>query len=513
MALTPACYSRTVEAIVPPIANGAPRRCRGGSRSVGRGCLDPQFRRQMESAFETDFRDVLVDRSPMANRITAGLGTIAAASDCCIYLSTDLDGCDAALRETVLAHELAHIVQKRRGRASMTQSIARDLLEAEAHIAARRAVRTGRAPIVLGDPSPRLSAWGPAGHYYTTLFALWAAGIEEKRARDIAFFCQMPDQVFEFDAISAVIDHHACNMLNECAGGTLAGFNYATPSYVAGREANPDMTFTPATYRDRLVYLAPAAPGGYGPVMAPGTVVTVHEEVTQAHFSYSTYAVQRQIDRDVAEGLHSLTGGFALKETKFRESKLFECVDDIELGLALHAYGDCFAHREMVDQRIMNLFDIGHAKHGHSSDKIGLRMDLFHLYAATLYGLIRKREGHPTAKLNYGHMIKVLDKVWPPATMPALTDTGDGNDKMECRKFREMILCSVNAPSFETDVSYAPEDTDEMYWCDFKRSEPARKIFERQPVRSDTVFRIARKKGELWNKQRHQQGLLQEQHD
>ena len=71
----------------------------------------------------------------------------------------------------------------------------------------------------------------------------------------------------------------------------------------------------------------------------------------------------RQIDLDISEGLHSLTGGNAGAEVMYREEQLKLFADDrLIFGLALHAYGDSYAHQDMNDSGLEYPPIIGHAK-------------------------------------------------------------------------------------------------------------------------------------------------------
>ncbi len=75
--------------------------------------------------------------------------------------------------------------------------------EAEAHAAARAALagQHFRPALALDPRDP--ACWEEAGHYYTVYFVLLACGVRDPLARQVAFYCQLPDEVSELDAVRA----------------------------------------------------------------------------------------------------------------------------------------------------------------------------------------------------------------------------------------------------------------------------------------------------------------------
>ena len=61
----------------------------------------------------------------------------------------------------------------------------------------------------LADRGGGPRAYSEAGHYYTVYYLLLAAGAQTSDAAEMAFYCQMPDQVIEFDALNAGYDYLA----------------------------------------------------------------------------------------------------------------------------------------------------------------------------------------------------------------------------------------------------------------------------------------------------------------
>ena len=70
-------------------------------------------------------------------------------------------------------------------------------------------------------------------------------------------------------------------------------------------------------------------------------------------------------DAQVSSGLHSLTGGKAIQEQGYcyKELKgIFTSNDHLAIGLALHAFGDSFAHVQLRNPKgLMYRTGIGHA--------------------------------------------------------------------------------------------------------------------------------------------------------
>jgi hypothetical protein len=236
----------------------------------------------------------------------------------------------ARLGPALLAHECAHAVQQRRwraGRPPCTTAAA----EAEARAAAR-AWRLGGTRRIAGALDPREPAgWGEGGHYYTVYFAFLAAGVDHGEAQKAAFYTQLPDEVADLDAVRAGVGYVVQK-------GEKAGFDDMLP---------------------RL-----AEQYGYGPA--------------KARDPFQNLQVQ--------QGLHSLTGERAELETLKRLAiALDQDTRTIDFGLALHAFGDSFAHRKGEQ---MYAAPLGHGPDGHEPDLIGRpRASLYERYVRLLYDI------------------------------------------------------------------------------------------------------------------------------
>lgn len=244
----------------------------------------------------------------------------------------------------LLAHEVAHCIQNRVGASSNDRNGA-DLcrLEAEASLAAV-SYATGHKPPLL-SPNTRYPVlrWGIVGHYYTVFFVAMAAGLDRVTAARLAFFAQMPDEVVELDAC------------------------------VAGEEIiNGAARVEVATYTTVLAARA------------------LRGEIAGDRGGASA--------REIQTGLHCLTGGDSFAETAYRTYTL-ETINRAlhwEYGLALHAFGDSFAHRRIGNPKVLYPPIYGHALDGHDPDNIALnpeRQQLYTSYSLSMYGLLCRKFG------------------------------------------------------------------------------------------------------------------------
>ncbi len=442
----------------------------------------------MEAAFGEDFSKVQIEQSPRAEAATAALGTIAAATQDHIFLGRGFFSHRPAYCRRVLAHELAHVVQKRRfgsAHAGLARNpVYRSLIEAEAHRAADNAVRGRPATVVLADEPDALAAWGPAGHYYTSYFVMLAAGVSPNSAQYRAFFCQMPDQVYEFDAIAAAVDY-GFTLLGKQGEGGIGNYKTATPPYGgAGKSCvgvpNPDLH-----YEHRTKY----------EVYSDGLFTTVVQEDVSGYY-FSSLAKQREVDRDISEGLHSLTGGWAKTETMFREQMLRESVDDLTIGLALHPYGDSFAHRQLDDGNLMYDPFVGHGVEvttgrAHDPDNIGVRFKgpaLYPVYVANLYKLMRDRPDCGAVRMSLPDTQKALSQL----NNVKVNDESEGEDKEACKELIEIAARTKSSISFG---AYRPEVEVQSYWCQFW---PTHKATMAAFGGQEAVFKQVRKCGHDW---------------
>ena len=161
--------------------------------------LDGPTRETMEAGFGADFADVVIHTSPLAALVNRALASKAFTVGDHIFFAEDAYRPQSRFGRLLIAHELAHVVQKRLGGA--TSAAANEhAAELEADAAAICIAQGGRyrCEVALAPHTP--SCWGEAGHYYTVNLVLQAAGLDATQARKIAFGAQMGDEVVEMDA-------------------------------------------------------------------------------------------------------------------------------------------------------------------------------------------------------------------------------------------------------------------------------------------------------------------------
>lgn len=275
--------------------------------------LPPAFRRHLEAAFGAGLDTVRLHRGPAAARVAAQAGGVACAVD---GRDIFVGAVPAARLPAVLAHEAAHIIQQRACGPIASQGAA----EAEAHLAAA-ALLSGRC----FRPRLRLDArdpacWEEAGHYYTVYFVMLACGVRDPLARQIAFYCQLPDEVSDLDAVRA--------------------------GYAIGGSAVRAQGLGDWLYENTLGQVEEM-------------IVTVHNGIMDSAGVPSGIGRTRRDPRDpgaayrspldVQQGLHALTGGSSATETAARRA-ICMGIDPVthtfEFGIALHAFGDSYAHRD-----------------------------------------------------------------------------------------------------------------------------------------------------------------------
>lgn len=169
-------------------------------------------------------------------------------------------------------------------------------------------------PVTLHDPT---GCWGAGGHYWATYFTSLLTGFEPEEAFRYAFLAWMPDQISELDAIFV-------QMVNV-----------------------KDMI------RRQHVLYKPSA----------GEILNFDFPTLQ-HMIFDDYM------RMIHEGFHCLNGRNASKETNYRHKRAKEAYKASEdypwvFGLALHAFGDSFAHRKINDH---TMYDAGW---GHAVELVG----------------------------------------------------------------------------------------------------------------------------------------------
>lgn len=353
--------------------------------------LPREERTVLETGFDRSLADVRLqvwpDRLPWPRARACAVGNTVHLRE------TDyLPGTQSGLN--LLAHEVAHLVQKSRG-ACRPASIA--AAEADA-AAAAVAVLSGRhAVCCVADDSAVPRFWGFAGHYYTVYFVLLAAGVDDLTAGQMAFYSQMPDQIKELAAVPAGFDM----VVNRAKAKVLGRVDHAAAQRAAEKVAR---------------------------------------------------------DYEVQEGLHCLNGGPSSVETIKRASYLRSLpFGSFVFGIALHPYGDSFAHRQMHDAGRMYDPGFGHAKDGHGPDHIQERRGLYMQYLEGLYDIVAAKTPHRSRPVDRtGLMARALEY---------MSMSGDAAQGAQMRQIAARDFGRVmNA--------YRPENERARSWAHFRERHP-----------------------------------------
>jgi hypothetical protein len=325
----------------------------------------------MEEAFAADFADVRIHTGRAAALANHLLGSKAFAVGGDVLFAAEAFQPDTMFGRRLIAHELAHVVQKRLGHRRGGRWNER-AAEHEAHAAAAAIAAGGRFRCAVPSAPQTISCWGEGGHYYTTHFILQAAGLDPQLAKDIAFFTQMGDEVSELDAV-------------EEAGE----WAMAAGKAIAMESVGP---MVPLNAKTKIEYVA-------------------------------LQRARQQRAIEIQRGLHCLTGASSSSETAWRAHYLETpslTPDNLAIGLAVHAFGDSFAHRVLGNSAKMYSPVIGHGIEalqglkvaeqgwsmakavgeaaGHAPDHLEQRPEIYQQYGEELYAIARYRWKVPLSK-------------------------------------------------------------------------------------------------------------------
>jgi Domain of unknown function (DUF4157) len=331
----------------------------------GTQALDGNLRQKLERSFCYDFSDVVIDTSEHAHALNKELGTLAFTIGKTIFFRKGVFRQDTDWGKFILAHELAHVVQKH---LPASQSLSPEDFnkcpsEKEANEAAWSFLTGKPFQCIQPVPPHTPSAWEEAGHYYTAYFVLKAAGAPKNQALEIAKFAQFADEVQEADAFSLFKKH----------------FFMPDPSPMKDHEYGDHE----AMKRDE-------------------------EYRAWRKGIPSTRDRTRENIRVIHRGLHALTGRNVEIEQRCRAQILEEALqknDDFITGLALHAFGDSYAHRDRKNKSMLSSEYWGHGfdsfTHKHEVDNIGTYREVYIDYCENLYAIARdKWSPPPTDNLN-----------------------------------------------------------------------------------------------------------------
>lgn len=407
------------------------------------------------------------------------------------------------LRDLIRAHERAHLRQRRVSpglpRILSRNPVYRQMLECDAAMASL-AIVAGREPLFTLPDDPRTTAhWGPAGHYWTSLCVMLTAGLPFEQARRRAFFCQMPDQVLEFDAIAAAVD------LTTVLGTSPAEL-MSKPATPVDQRRSAELVVTEG-------YSLPIAPGINYPLV-PRIAQTLPWESSASYGERRAHAIQ------VSKGLHCLTGRLGSDEVKFRSDNARQFGrDPVRFGLALHCFGDSYSHQ--VDQAQYDAWQTkvnvvtsvsvpagiairqvpmskpgymypplsGHGPAGHAPDDLREHQSQYLSYVGALYDLVTEVFGGGSP-LHRGRLIAGL------RVISSMKFDGD-DEKINAQQSAEIRAhCSKLGFASSGLNDYLPEYEKCSYWRLFHRGHDRMM----RPEGADAIFRTAREVGEIWSK-------------
>lgn len=324
-----------------------------------------------EAWFGADLADIAIHTGPAARRLCASLGARGVALEGQVFLG---DPSPAVLR-----HELAHALQQRRHRAGLPGQG-----DAEAE-----AVRCGWRPgPVCAVADPRAPAlWEEVGHYYTTYAVLLGSGVRGELAQRLAFYTQLADEMADLDAMNLMLEPDF------------------TPRPVALEFAARAAQQERNEYYDSVVNIPVEINNGVCNMLNAGGLWS---GCYSGRSVSAMPAPSREftIMLDVHKGLHSLTGELMERETEKRLAILNginPSADPLAFGLALHAFGDSYAHRDTPNGRMFGP-GVGHGIEsgasrvgieGHSHvDGVGpTKRGDYEAYVGQLYDLFATRCG------------------------------------------------------------------------------------------------------------------------
>ena len=127
------------------------------NRRHGGRPLDPKTRTDMEQSFGTDFSDVRLHRNASAQAATEAVDAVGFTHGDDIYFAADAPNPESPAGRTLIAHELAHVVQQRQTadvKAEMSQP--GDRFEQAADRAAQQALQGQTAESATGGAPPAI---------------------------------------------------------------------------------------------------------------------------------------------------------------------------------------------------------------------------------------------------------------------------------------------------------------------------------------------------------------------
>jgi hypothetical protein len=426
---------------------------------------DPVLARMVTSGLGLDPAGILIAR----DGDPAGGRALARTIGDRIEVTSQFEDLSPAVRWLVLAHECAHVAQKRLAPRGLSLPRAhepayRDAIEQEASAAAVSLLAGRPFRCRLMDEPGIPAHWGPSGHYYTSLYVMLASGIAIEKALRRAFFCQMLDQVYEFDAIAAFVD--------------WTDFDIPSSLPILGKPAtHPDDVLT--EIRKTLVS------DGLGKAWIP-----------EVHETLASVARRRAIDWQISTGLHCLTGRDGATEVTIRTNALKSFPDDdIRFGIALHPFGDSFSHQHITKNQTyvpgkMYSPMHGHGLDGHDPDDPLSHPGNYKEYVLRLFDVCQEVVGQ-TSRYKSGEDLF--------AALAAIPGVGKENDDAKRNQMMSAAIVDLIRKQGLAELPeagrYKPEFEPMRYWRAFSSTHSGKL----NPEGADRILRIVRQLGEAWS--------------
>jgi hypothetical protein len=428
--------------------------------------LDPHSRALMERGFGEDFESVTLSHRPDA---WFPGGALACTVGEQIFVNGSRYRHGSALGRRVLAHELAHVVQKRRGRGlkeTASSPGSRWELEAEADAASACVVSGGRFACERADEPEIARFWGPLGHYYTVYFVLLAAGVDDTTSQMMAYYAQIPDLVEELDAKAFAYDTLDADVSEVIKSGSKI-IKAASKLVVPGVKILVEIAaMLEVSYLELVLFLIMYKTLGDDFADQLDTEIERYEKVKRMTVEEKRglakrIAINTATLKEIQIGLHCLSGGPSDAEVKKRTAILKDLdVGSFDFGLALHAFGDAFAHQRLDDEKTMYSGPTGHAfssfsltHFGEAPDFIYKRPELYIKYGGALFDII-KSKGYKSAMDE-----KTLKK--------RLQDAADAESKQHGDQSKGVTIRTIakETTGIELDGYNPPEDA--IPWKEF----------------------------------------------
>ncbi len=383
--------------------------------------------------------EIRIERNRFATRLCESLGTLGVAVEGRVFLAPQADA-------RVLAHELAHVAQQRLWRGLPVPPA---WTEAEANAVSLGVIARPRLPLNPAIPS----CWEEVGHYYTVYYVLLCVGVRDPLARRIAFYAQMPDEISDLDAAQA-----GFAMLRQSGEMAEAVWHDNTMGHL----------------EDAAIWLN----NGFASMVPYGSGYMMARERPRVYGDFVRYIT-------VQRGLHALTGSNVEVETANR-TRILRRIDPVaaplDYGIALHAFGDSYAHRE-ADGVHMYPTGSGHAidtqvarsSRGHipemtiHPDAVGPHhRDIFLRYAGDMYQLFSQTfpPGSRVTAFNAANMRRNLDSIVSSSNAAADSPGEHTRQIRMIRQFAAEIVpggMHVYDPENQDDVpidNFNPRNTD-----------------------------------------------------